>query len=83
MIETVHWAIRYDTKTVYVMCNILLYTYVNLLGLISDMCHINAKNLAKRMANRLLQLRLKIAYVYTYSNTEGYIAVKKHSELIS
>jgi len=44
--------------------------------------HINAKSLAKRMADRLLRLRLKTAYVYTYSNKEGYIAVKKYSELL-
>jgi len=41
------------------------------------------ENFAKRMADRLLQLRLKIAYAYTYSNKEGYTAVKKYSELIS
>jgi hypothetical protein len=43
---------------------------------------INAESLAKWMADRLLQLLLKIAYVYTYSNKEGYIAVNKYSELL-
>jgi len=62
----------------------LSYTYVHLLVLISEcVTHINAESLAKRMTDRLMQLGLKIAYVYTYSNKEGYIAVKKYSELIS
>jgi len=39
----------------------------------SEMCHFNAKSLAKRMVDCLLQLCLKIAYVYTYSNKEDYI----------
>jgi uncharacterized protein YqhQ len=65
------------------MCNIVSYAYVHLLVLISEsVTHINAGSLAKRMAEPLLQLRLKIAYVYTYSNKEGYIAVKKYSELL-
>jgi hypothetical protein len=64
------------------MCNILSYTCVHLLVLISEMRHINAENLFKRTADRLLQLRFKIAYVYAYSNKEGYIAFKKCSELI-
>jgi len=43
------------------MCNIFSYTCVHLLVLMSEMCHINAESLAKRMVDRLLQLLLKIA----------------------